>query len=68
MSNTARPFKNRLKQTGQLFETHQHLEDLKPQEVFAKMLEQHSYDPETKVQVEQAFHDIVEQLNTADPA
>ncbi|MAW94090.1 MULTISPECIES: exonuclease SbcCD subunit D C-terminal domain-containing protein [unclassified Leeuwenhoekiella] len=61
-------FKNRLKQTGQLFETHQHLEDLKPQEVFAKMLEQSSYDPETKAQVEQAFQQIVEQLNTADPA
>ncbi|RXG15990.1 exodeoxyribonuclease I subunit D [Leeuwenhoekiella aestuarii] len=61
-------FKNRLKQTGQLFETHQHLEDLKPQEVFAKMLEQHSYDPDTKAQVGQAFQQIVEQLNTADPA
>ncbi|WP_028374694.1 exonuclease SbcCD subunit D C-terminal domain-containing protein [Leeuwenhoekiella sp. MAR_2009_132] len=61
-------FKNRLKETGQLFATHQHLEDLKPQEVFEKMLEQHSYDAETKAQVTQAFQEIVEQIHTLDHA
>ncbi|MGO4911686.1 exonuclease SbcCD subunit D C-terminal domain-containing protein [Leeuwenhoekiella sp. W20_SRS_FM14] len=61
-------FKNRLKETGQLFATHQHLEDLKPQEVFEKMLEQHSYDAETKAQVRQAFQEIVEQIHTLDHA
>ena len=59
-------FKNRLKETGQLFENHRHLEDLKPQEVFDKMLEQHSYDDRTKVLVTQAFQEIVEQIHTAD--
>ena len=55
-----------MKETGQLFENHRHLEDLKPQEVFDKMLEQHSYDDRTKALVTQAFQEIVEQIHTAD--
>ncbi|EAQ49672.1 MULTISPECIES: exonuclease SbcCD subunit D C-terminal domain-containing protein [Leeuwenhoekiella] len=61
-------FKNRLKATGKLFDAQQHLEDLKPLEVFTKMLEQNSYDEETKTQVTLAFQELVEHLNTADPA
>ena len=61
-------FKNRLQETGKLFEAHIHLEDLKPQEVFQKMLEQNSYDTETKAQVTQAFQEILEHIHTADQA
>ncbi len=61
-------FKNRLQETGKLFERDQKLEDLKPQEVFAKMLDQSSYDAETKAQVTLAFQELVEHLITADPA
>lgn len=59
-------FKNRLQETGKLFESHIHLEDLKPQEVFQKMLEQNSYDTEIKARVTQAFQEILEEIHTAD--
>ncbi|MCC4214519.1 exonuclease SbcCD subunit D C-terminal domain-containing protein [Leeuwenhoekiella parthenopeia] len=61
-------FKNRLRETGKLFDSHQKLEDLKPREVFAKMLEQNSYDAETKAEVTRAFQELVEQITNADPA
>ena len=61
-------FKNRLQETGKLFESHIHLEDLKPQEVFQKMLEQNSYDTEIKARVIQAFQEILEEIHTADQA
>ncbi|PHR97969.1 MAG: exonuclease sbcCD subunit D [Leeuwenhoekiella sp.] len=61
-------FKNRLRETGKLFDAHQKLEDLKPQEVFGKMLEQNSYDAETKAEVTRAFQEVLEQITNADPA
>ncbi|HIB37393.1 exonuclease SbcCD subunit D C-terminal domain-containing protein [Mesonia sp.] len=56
-------FKNQLRESGKLFESHQHLEDLKPQEVFQKLLEQHSYAEEIKEKVNIAFQELLEEVN-----
>ena len=56
-------FKNQLRESGKLFESHQHLEDLKPQEVFQKLLSQHSYAEEVKEKVNIAFQELLEEVN-----
>jgi len=56
-------FKNQLRESGKLFESHQHLEDLKPQEVFQKLLAQHSYSEEVKEKVNIAFQELLEEVN-----
>jgi exonuclease SbcD len=56
-------FKNQLQESGKLFESHQHLEDIKPQEVFQKMLAQHSYSEELKEKVNLAFLELLEEVN-----
>ena len=56
-------FKNQLRESGKLFESHQHLEDLKPQEVFQKLLAQHSYAEEIKEKVNIAFQELLEEVN-----
>ena len=56
-------FKNQLRESGKLFESHQHLEDLKPQEVFQKLLAQHSYAEEVKEKVNIAFQELLEEVN-----
>lgn len=57
-------FKNQLRESGKLFESHQHLEDLKPQEVFQKLLAQHSYSEEVKEKVNLAFQELLEEVNS----
>ena len=57
-------FKNQLRESGKLFESHQHLEDLKPQEVFQKLLAQHSYAQEVKEKVNIAFQELLEEVNS----
>lgn len=57
-------FKNQLRESGKLFESHQHLEDLKPQEVFQKLLAQHSYAEEVKEKVNIAFQELLEEVNS----
>jgi len=57
-------FKNQLRESGKLFESHQHLEDLKPQEVFQKLLAQHSYAEEVKEKVNIAFQELLEKVNS----
>ena len=56
-------FKNQLRESGKLFESHRHLEDLKPQEVFQKLLAQHSYPEDVKEKVTIAFQELVEGIN-----
>ena len=56
-------FKNQLRESGKLFESHQHLEDLKPQEVFQKLLAQHSYAEDVKEKVNIAFQELLEEVN-----
>jgi exonuclease SbcD len=58
-------FKNQLRESGKLFESHQHLEDLKPQEVFQKLLAQHSYAEEIKEKVNIAFQELLEEVNAS---
>ncbi|MDZ7847100.1 MAG: hypothetical protein U5L96_10175 [Owenweeksia sp.] len=41
-------FDNQVRGTGDLYKTSQQLEDLKPQEVFEKRLEQEDYDGEQR--------------------
>ncbi|MBW2961363.1 exonuclease SbcCD subunit D C-terminal domain-containing protein [Mesonia aestuariivivens] len=57
-------FKNQLRESGKLFANHQHLEDLKPQEVFEKLVAQHSYSEELKAKVSLAFQELVEEVNS----
>jgi len=57
-------FKNQLRESGKLFESHQHLEDLKPQEVFQKLLAQHSYAEDVKEKVNIAFQELLEEVNS----
>ena len=57
-------FKNQLRESGKLFESHQHLEDLKPQEVFQKLLAQHSYSDDVKEKVNIAFQELLEEVNS----
>lgn len=56
-------FKNQLRESGKLFENHRHLEDLKPQEVFQKLLAQHSYPEDVKEKVTIAFQELIEGIN-----
>lgn len=56
-------FKNQLRESGKLFESHRHLEDLKPQEVFQKLLAQHSYPEDVKEKVTIAFQELIEGIN-----
>ncbi|SHI32632.1 Exodeoxyribonuclease I subunit D [Mesonia phycicola] len=58
-------FKNQLRESGKLFENHQHLEDLKPQEVFQKLLAQHSYTEDIKEKVNIAFQELLEEVNAS---
>lgn len=59
-------FKNRLKQTGALFQEDQYLEDLKPQEVFKQLLDQQSYDDGTKDRITVAFQELLENVKQKD--
>lgn len=55
-------FKSRVKGASELFQPHQHLEDLQPQDVFHQLLEQHHLDEETTTLLQSAFREILEQV------
>lgn len=56
-------FEDRLTGSSDLFELHQQLSDIKPQEVFAKLLENQPYDKATRQELFEAFSILLEQAN-----
>jgi exonuclease SbcD len=59
-------FKNQLRGSAQLYDGTQQLQDLKPREVFEKRLEHEDYDDETKALLQEAFDEILEEIQNAD--
>ena len=55
-------FKNRVQGASELYESSKQLEDLKPREVFEKRLEREDFDQETKKLVNEAFDEILEEM------
>ena len=56
-------FKNKVKGSAELFSTSDSLEDLKPNEVFEKLLHKTSFDDETTELIQEAFREILEEVN-----
>jgi DNA repair protein SbcD/Mre11 len=54
-------FKHKLSGTKELYEHNQQLEDLKPQEVFVKLIDNHAYEEETKQEILSAFNELLEE-------
>lgn len=59
-------FQNKVSGTAQLFTFNQHIEDIKPIEVFEKRLEKEELDPENKQLLIEAFHEILELVQSPD--
>lgn len=55
-------FEDRNLGASELFDTSQRLEDLKPQEVFEKLLQSHSYDEVTERELLVAFSELLEEI------
>lgn len=56
-------FAKALKQTGDLYEEHINLEELQPEHVFDKRLEQEEYSDEEKNEIRSAFIELLEEVN-----
>lgn len=56
-------FKHQLKGSSEIFAKESQLEDLKPKDVFSKMIDTQTYDPETRAEVLDAFQELLENLN-----
>ncbi len=54
-------FKNQLRGAGELYKD-QHLEDLKPREVFLELVGKDQYDEETRQEIISAFDELLEEL------
>lgn len=55
-------FKQQLQGSAALYETTQQLEDLKPKDVFLKMLDQQEISPENRTEILSAFDEILEEV------
>src|SRR5680860_159365 len=53
-------FSHRHQDTGDLYSTEQHLEDLKPRDVFVKLIGQHEYDEIDQREILSAFDELLE--------
>jgi len=56
-------FKHQLKGSSEIFEKQSELKDLKPRDVFSKMIDTQEYDEEIKGEVLDAFQELLENLN-----
>lgn len=57
---------NRVQGTSQLFESSEQLEDLKPTDVFEKLLEREAFDEETNRLAKEAFDEILEEVQNSE--
>ena len=53
-------FSNRIKSSSEIFEHGKQLEDLRPKEVFLKLLEQQQYDEQMRSEIVAAFDELLE--------
>ena len=53
-------FSHRHQEPGDLYSTEQHLEDLKPRDVFLKLIRQHEYDENDQREILSAFDELLE--------
>ncbi len=56
-------FKQAVRETGELFETHEKLEELQPQKVFRAKLAENEYPEEEERDIESAFLELLEQVD-----
>ncbi|MGM0581184.1 MAG: exonuclease subunit SbcD [Bacteroidota bacterium] len=56
-------FKHQLKGSSEIFEKQSELKDLKPTDVFSKMIDTQEYDERTKEEVLDAFQELLENLD-----
>ncbi|GHA33441.1 nuclease SbcCD subunit D [Salinimicrobium marinum] len=59
-------FKNQVKSAGDLYKNSQQLEDLKPKEVFSKLVDEHQYDQETRNELLAAFDELLEEVENSE--
>ena len=57
-------FSHRHQDTGNLYSTEQHLEDLKPRDVFVKLIGQHEYDEIDQREILSAFDELLEEVKS----
>jgi exonuclease SbcD len=55
-------FKHKLQGTSEIFDQQYQLENLKPKDIFSKMMETQEYDEESKAEVMDAFQELLENL------
>lgn len=55
-------FTNQQKQTGEIFEEHIHLEELRPRHVFEELLNQEDYSEKERKELEAAFSELLEEI------
>ncbi|MDT0645075.1 exonuclease SbcCD subunit D C-terminal domain-containing protein [Zunongwangia sp. F260] len=59
-------FQNQVKSAGDLYKNSQQLEDLKPKEVFSKLINEHHYDEETRNEILAAFDELLEEVENSE--
>jgi exonuclease SbcD len=57
-------FSHRHQDTGDIYSTEQHLEDLKPRDVFVKLIGQHEYDEIDQREILSAFDELLEEVKS----
>lgn len=60
-------FENRISGAGEMY-TRQHLEDLKPRDVFLELINRHEYSEENKEEILAAFDELLEETYTGEKA
>lgn len=60
-------FKNKLHGASDAYSKAQRLEDLKPKEVFLKLIEEHHYDKDTRIEILSAFDELLEKTQPTEP-
>jgi len=53
-------FKHKLQGTSEIFDEQSQLQNLKPKDIFSKMIESHDYDEDSKSAVLDAFQELLE--------
>ncbi|QYA27067.1 exonuclease subunit SbcD [Gramella sp. MT6] len=57
-------FRNRVKGAAELYKNEQHLEDLKPKDVFTELIARHEYSEQDRNEILAAFDEILEEVQS----
>lgn len=60
-------FKNKLRGAADAYSSAQQLEDLKPKDIFLKLIEGHHYDQATRTEILSAFDELLEKTQPTEP-